>query len=223
MKTNILSSAHHAKLVPVPADQQQDSSLKKIGVSQPEGGDETSRLTRVKKNQTICANQVDTASTSFATEQENKLFAVRVVELVHQLLPFADGHAAVKPEVGISNSQSVTGRNSFTADLLFTAAELLEQVQCLCVIADQHYLVCRLGLDLMEESMESQHLHDEFDSMRRTSQAPRTSLPSRNARSGACSYCSPTDQHQQSLLGSNAQILAGPWANPEALGGYTAS
>lgn len=58
--------------------------------------------TRVKKDETICANKIDTASTSFAAEQKYKFFTGGVIELVYKLLPLVDGHGAVESEVSIS-------------------------------------------------------------------------------------------------------------------------
>lgn len=60
-----------------------------------------SSLTRVKQNKPVGTDEVDTASTSLGTEEEDELLALRVVELVHEFLPFRDVHGAVKTEVTI--------------------------------------------------------------------------------------------------------------------------
>ena len=59
------------------------------------------RRTRVEQNQAVCADEVDTTSTGFATKQEDKLLPIRVVKLIDQLLPFVDRHGAVQTEVAV--------------------------------------------------------------------------------------------------------------------------
>lgn len=67
-------------------------------------------LTRVKEDKSVCADEVDTTSTSLATEQEDKLLAFRVVELVNHLLTLGNGHCAVKPEVPVSIHARMSNR-----------------------------------------------------------------------------------------------------------------
>ena len=59
-------------------------------------------LTRVKENKTIRANEIDTASAGFTAQEEDKLFSIRVVELVYELLSFVDGHSTVQTEIPVS-------------------------------------------------------------------------------------------------------------------------
>jgi len=55
-------------------------------------------LTRVKQDETIGTNEVDTASTSFAAEQKYKLFSIRIIKLIDEFLSLGDGHSSIKPE-----------------------------------------------------------------------------------------------------------------------------
>ena len=78
----ILSSDRHAKHERVLADQRQGSNLYRpisptAALFMIEEGP-----TRIKEDEPVRADKVDTASTSFATEQEDEFLAVRVVELV---------------------------------------------------------------------------------------------------------------------------------------------
>ena len=64
-------------------------------------GDE--RRTRVEEDETVRADQVDTAATGLTREQEDKVLGiVRIVELVDQLLTLLDRRAALKTEVAVS-------------------------------------------------------------------------------------------------------------------------
>lgn len=97
----ILSSGHHARHGRVLAGRQQDSSLHRsmspmvILFMRGEGH------TRIEEDEPVRADEVDTASTSFATEQEDELLAIRVVELIDKLLAFVDSHRAVQTEVSV--------------------------------------------------------------------------------------------------------------------------
>lgn len=59
-------------------------------------------LTRVEENKTIGSNQVDTATTCFAGQQEHKFLAFRIIELINKLLTFLDNRASFQSEVAIS-------------------------------------------------------------------------------------------------------------------------
>jgi hypothetical protein len=60
------------------------------------------KRTWIKENETIGTNKVDTASSSFTREKKDKLFAFRVIELIHEFLPFCNRHGPVQAEVIIS-------------------------------------------------------------------------------------------------------------------------
>lgn len=60
--------------------------------------------TGVKQDQSIRADKVDTASSSFTTEQEDELFAFWIVELVNKLLTLVRGHCAIQTEIRISDN-----------------------------------------------------------------------------------------------------------------------
>lgn len=60
------------------------------------------RRTRIKENQPISSDEVDTASTSFTTEQEDELLPLWIVERIYEFLPFGNGHGSIQPEVAVS-------------------------------------------------------------------------------------------------------------------------
>ncbi len=65
--------------------------------------------TGVKQDEPIRADQVDTASSSLATQKEDELLPIGVIELVNKLLPLVDSHSTVQTEVLIpSRRVSVT-------------------------------------------------------------------------------------------------------------------
>ena len=57
--------------------------------------------TRVKQDQPVAADEVQSTATSLAAEQEHKLVVLRVIELLDQLLPLADAGAAIQAQEGI--------------------------------------------------------------------------------------------------------------------------
>ena len=60
------------------------------------------RLTRIEEDESVRTNQVDTASSGFATQQEDEFLPLGIVELIDELLTLVDGHSSVKSEVSIS-------------------------------------------------------------------------------------------------------------------------
>jgi hypothetical protein len=89
------------------ADQRRDSSLSQLNVEQVLRHHEECIHTRIKQDETIRANEIDPTSTRLATKQEYELFTLGIVELIHQFLPFADGHAPVESEAAIPEPKSV--------------------------------------------------------------------------------------------------------------------
>ena len=59
-------------------------------------------LTWIEQYQTVRTDEVDTTPSRFTTQKKDELLALGIIELVHQLLSFADGHRAVQAEVAIS-------------------------------------------------------------------------------------------------------------------------
>jgi hypothetical protein len=57
---------------------------------------------RIKQNEPIRPDQIDTASTSFTAQQENKLFALWIVETINKLLTLVDVHCAIQSQTSIS-------------------------------------------------------------------------------------------------------------------------
>ena len=107
----------------MPVDRQPDSSLAgRFCQSTPPQANPCTRLTRVEEDQTVRADQVDTTSTSLTAQQENELLAIRVVELINQLLPLIDRHCAVETEVTIpiQRRQPSTGQTVVIYSLLAT-------------------------------------------------------------------------------------------------------
>ena len=58
----------------------------------------------IEQNQAIGTNEIETATTGLAAQQEDKLVSIRVVELVDQLLTLVDVHRSVKPKEAISTA-----------------------------------------------------------------------------------------------------------------------
>lgn len=50
---------------------------------------------RVKEDETVSTDEVETAASRFATEEEDELVAFGIIEFVNEFLPFADVHCAV--------------------------------------------------------------------------------------------------------------------------------
>lgn len=63
---------------------------------------EAGALTRIKQDQSIRANQVDTTSTRFRTQEEDELFPVGVVELVDEFLSLVRLHRSVESKEIVS-------------------------------------------------------------------------------------------------------------------------
>lgn len=102
--TYILSSDRHAIHEQALADLQQGSNLRDTEINQSSKWDRIQEHTWVEEDKAVRADEVDTASSSLATEKKHELLAVRVIELVDKLLPLVNRHGAVQAEVAISNS-----------------------------------------------------------------------------------------------------------------------
>lgn len=59
------------------------------------------RLTRVEEDKAIGTDEVDTATSCFAREEENELLPLRIVELIDQLLSLLDICASLQTEVAV--------------------------------------------------------------------------------------------------------------------------
>ncbi len=97
---HILSFVRHAIHARGPVDQQQDSNL--FSTIREDRNGMSGEHTRVEQYETICANQVDTTSSSLTTEQKDELFSIRIIELVDEFLTFVDCHTTVQSEVAVS-------------------------------------------------------------------------------------------------------------------------
>lgn len=120
--THIPSSVHHARHEPVLVGRRLGSNLDVSGQSK---ATPTAPInTWVKQNQSVGTNQVDSASTGFATEQENELLSLRIVELVHEFLSFVNRHCTIEPKEAISGPWLVSPTKSLSQlrCLLFRAA-----------------------------------------------------------------------------------------------------
>jgi hypothetical protein len=89
--------------------------------------------TRIEQNETIRANEIDPASTSLATKQEYKLFTLGVVELVYQFLPFADGHAPIKPEAAVPVPKSARMLSDWQLEFYFLLRQSFSKRSSVCV------------------------------------------------------------------------------------------
>jgi hypothetical protein len=63
----------------------------------------TLRLTRIEKNQAIRPDQINTTTSSLATQQEYEFLAFRIVKLIDELLSFWYSHGTIQSEVTIPN------------------------------------------------------------------------------------------------------------------------
>lgn len=78
------------------------------------------RLTRVKQYETVGTNQVDTASSGFATQQKDKLFPFGVVEPINELLAFRDAERAIETDAPVAiNQRSALARDETTVERTF--------------------------------------------------------------------------------------------------------
>ena len=82
--------------------------------------------TGVEEDKSVGANQIDTASTGFTTEQEDEFFAFRIVELIHKFLAFRDSHGTIQPEMSISDGDEFWQCKMPIARLLLLSAELFK-------------------------------------------------------------------------------------------------
>ena len=110
------------------------------------------RPTRVEEDEPVSTDQVDTTSTGLATQQEDKLLAVRVIELVNQLLPLVDRLRAVQAEVPVPAKCQEYQIRTRNISVPLAPEHLLEDIQCLRVVADKHDLVGGFRSDTVKES-----------------------------------------------------------------------
>lgn len=96
---------------------------------------------RIKEDEPVAPDEIEAAAARFAAEQEDELGAVRVVEFVDEFLTLVDVHGAVEAEHAV-----VAG-----------AAELVEDVERLRVIADQDDLVVGVLPDARQHAVEDLH------------------------------------------------------------------
>ena len=96
----------------------------------------------VEEDQPVGTDQVQAAAAGLAAEQEDELLSLGVVELVHQLLAFVDVHRAVQTQRPVASG----------------AAQLVEDVEGLGVVADQHDLVVGVLSDASQHAVEHHHL-----------------------------------------------------------------
>ena len=54
--------------------------------------------TWVEENKSICPNQIDSTSASFAAQKKDEFLPFRVIELVNELLSFGDAHSTIQAE-----------------------------------------------------------------------------------------------------------------------------
>ena len=96
---------------------------------------------RVEEDEPVGADEVEAAAAGLGAEEEDELVAGGVVELVDQLLALVDVHGAVEAEDAV-----VAG-----------AAELVEDVERLGVVAYQHDFVVGVLPDAREHAVEDGH------------------------------------------------------------------
>lgn len=181
--------------------------------------------TRVKQNEPIRANQIDTTTTSLATEQEYKLFAFRIIELVDELLSLRDGHGAVQAEEAVSMQVSIPFSSApNTKSSLLLPAYPLKEIERLRVIADQHDLVIRRRPESMQEATrlgKSVPIQKQATLERPTVQARGTSLPNHTVHSGYAHFWKLWVR--RNLPVSDYQSHEGPRGGQEAQDGCKAS
>ena len=96
---------------------------------------------RIKENEAIGANEIETAASSFTTEQKDEFFALWIVEFVNKLLSLVDVHGAVEAKTAI----------------VARATKLVEYVKSLGIIADEDDLVIGVLPDSSEHTVEDLH------------------------------------------------------------------
>ena len=96
---------------------------------------------RIEENEAVGADEVKAAAAGLAAEEEDELFAVRVIELVDELLALGDVHGAVEAEAAVAAR----------------AAELVEDVERLRVIADEDDFVVGVLADAGEHAVKDLH------------------------------------------------------------------
>jgi hypothetical protein len=92
--THIPSFVHHAIPVPKLVGLRPDSNLPMqykliilISIAH--------LLTRIKQNQSVRSNEIYPTAACFGTEQEDELFAIRVIELIDKFLSLGNRHRSV--------------------------------------------------------------------------------------------------------------------------------
>lgn len=107
---------------------------------------------RVKEDQSICTDQVDSATASLRTEQEDKLLALGIIEPRYDLGPLIDVHGSVEPDAAISAGMSERGGPTMSSHVLLVPTEFFHEIQSLRCITDQDDLVIRESLDVIQHS-----------------------------------------------------------------------
>ena len=97
---------------------------------------------RVEEHEAVRADEVQAASAGFTAEEEDKLRAVGVVEFVDEFLTFVDVHRAVETEDAV----------------VAAAAEPVEHVERLRVVADEHDFIVGVLPDSRQHAVEDLHL-----------------------------------------------------------------
>lgn len=114
----------------------------------------------VEEDEPVGTDEVDTAPSSLGTEEEDKLASVGVVEMVDELLSLGDSHRSVQSQAGV----------------LAVAAESLEEVERLRVVADEDDLVRRLGSKLVQEPAKEEDTAHQREYCGRSSSRKQTHL-----------------------------------------------
>lgn len=96
----------------------------------------------VEEYQSVGPNKVETTPSSFTTEKEYELISVGIVELIHKLLALRDIHRSIEAKGAI----------------IPVAAELVEHVEGLSIIADKYDLIVCILPNSCKHSVEDLHL-----------------------------------------------------------------
>ena len=96
---------------------------------------------RVKEDEPVGSDEVEAAAAGLTAKKKDKLLAVRVVELVDELLALADIHGAIEAEAAVAAR----------------ATEFVEDIKRLRVVAYQDDFVVGVLADAREHAVE--HLH----------------------------------------------------------------
>lgn len=95
----------------------------------------------IEQDESVGTDEVETTSTGLTTEKKHKLFAIRVIELIHKLRSLFDVHCSIQSQTPISPG----------------SAESLEQIKSLGVVADQYNLIIGVLADSCKHAVEHHH------------------------------------------------------------------